>query len=154
MKNILKTMLLAFAVCLTFTACSDDEDGVANPGTPVHPEIESAGEYAGTWTRSLMGSTDEPVTADGTLTFTATENAYVTSVTALCADLSVDYSSIANITPAFAFYNNVNTDPANTFGVKFSGTATGTTATILFVKTVKEGRKTYNYRYEFAGTKR
>lgn len=154
MKTIFKTMLLALAVSFTFAACSDDEDGVTNPGTPSNPEIESAGVYSGTWSRSLIGSADEPKAAEGTLTLAAGENAYITNVTAVCAELNVDYTSIANITPAFAFYNNVATSAENGFGVTFNGKADGMTATISFTKTVKEGRKTYNYKYSFEGTKK
>lgn len=153
MKTILKTMLLALAVSFTFAACTDDEDGVTNPGTPSNPEIESAGVYAGTWSRSLIGSTDAPKTADGTLKLEATDNAYVTNVTAVCTDLNVNYASIANITPSFAFYNNVATSSGNGFGVTFSGKADGVSATLVFTKTVKEGRKTYNYKYVFEGQK-
>jgi len=153
MRNILKTMFLAFTVCLAFTACSDDEDGVANPGAPVHPEIETAGTYTGTWSRTLLGSTDDPKTAAGTLVLEASENAYVTKVTASCPDLAVDYSALANITPNYSFNNNVATSETNTFGVTFGGAVKDNTATISFTKSVREGRKTYNYNYTFEGTK-
>lgn len=153
MKNLLKTMFLAFAAYLVFTACSDDEDGVTNPGTPIHPEVEVAGIYSGTWSRSLIGSTDEPTTAAGTLTFEASENAYVTKVSATCTTLGIDYSALANITPTYNFYNNVAASTTNGFGVTFSGAIKESVATISFTKTVKEGRKTYNYTYSFEGKK-
>lgn len=146
-------MFLAFAACLTFTACSDDEDGVANPGTPTHPETETAGVYTGTWSRSLLGSEDAPVTEAGTLTFEASDGAYVTKVTASCTPLKVDYSALANITPSYSYYNNVATSETNGFGVTFSGSIKDGVATISFTKTVKEGRKTYNYNYTFEGRK-
>lgn len=153
MKNILKYMFLAFTACLVFTACNDDEDGVTNPGAPTNPEIETAGVYSGTWSRALLGSTDEPTTATGTLTFEAAEVAYLTNVTADCAALSVNYSSVANITPNYAFYNNIGASATNGFGVAFSGDIKNNVATISFTKTVREGHKKYNYNYTFEGSK-
>lgn len=153
MKTILKTMLLALAVSFTFAACTDDEDGVTNPGTPSNPEIESAGVYAGTWNCVELSGKEDPKNSTGTLTLAASDKAYITNVTAVCTELNVNYTSIANITPAFAFYNNVATSSENGFGVTFSGRIDGDNATFSFTKTIKQGRVTKNYKYTFDGQK-
>jgi hypothetical protein len=148
MKKIFGIGLLALALGFGFTACSDEDE----PAAPTTAACEaSAGVYSGTWTR-IQGT--DTVYAQGSLTLEATENANVTTVTASCPEISVDCSSVANIThavPGFIFDNAV---ASNGFETTFSGRINGEgVATIAFSKTVKEGRKSYTYFYSFAGTK-
>lgn len=151
MKKIFGIALLALSLGFGFTSCDDDDE----PSAPSTPACEAAaGVYSGTWTRVLSGDT---VTEKGTLTFEATDST-ATVVTAKCDALSVDYSSAANITYAitnegtgFIFTNGVT---SNGFGATFSGRISPAgVATISYTKTVKEGRKSYTYKYSFEGNK-
>lgn len=151
MKNLFKIAFLAFALCLTYTSCdTDDEDGVAETGAPTNPEKETAGVYTGTWTREYNG---DITTAEGTVTLEAGETAYITNVTAVCTQFSLNNTSIANITPSGNFFQNIKTGTANGFGVTFSGKAQDGTATMAFTLTQKAGRKTLTYNYSFEGTR-
>jgi hypothetical protein len=151
MKKIFGIALLALSLGFGFTSCSDDDE----PSAPSTPACEAAaGVYSGTWSRTLNGET---TSAEGTLTFEATDSA-ATVISAKCDEIAVDYSSTANITYAitnegtgFIFTNGV---ASNGFGATFSGriSAAGK-ANISFTKTVKEGRKNYTYTYSFEGNK-
>ncbi len=148
MKKIFSLMFLLCAACLAFTACdTDDEDGVAGTGTPTNPEKEVAGVYTGVYTQDKNGTL---TTADGTLTLEATEKAYITNVTVACPTFSLNYSSVANITPAYSFYNNF---PTNGFGTNFNGSVKDGKAIITFQSKVKEGRKWVVATFTFEGTK-
>lgn len=150
MKKLLSGIFFLMALGLGFTACSDDDDDATYNGAP---EKETAGTYAGTWTRVDL-SDESATTASGTLTFEATETPYVTKVTAVCADLDVDNQDVANITYAGDKYLYDNQRTPNVFGAPFSGKITlDRVAGITYQITITEGRKKNTYRYSFEGTK-
>lgn len=142
-------MFLLCTVCFAFTACdNDDEDGVAATGKPTNPEKEVAGVYSGTWTQ-IQNGTEK--TAEGTLTFEPAENAYSVNITTACSDFKLNYTSIANITSSYVFYNYTETNP---FKTKFDGNVRDGVATISFTLKVKSGRSYVLTNYTFRGTKR
>lgn len=148
MKKIFSLMFLLCAMCFAFTACdTDDEDGVAGTGVPTNPEKDVVGVYTGTYTQDKNGTIS---TAEGTLTLEAGESAYITNVTAECSSFGVNCSSIANITPAYVFYNNTVT---NSFGSSFNGQVKDGKASITFQTKVKDGRKWVVATFTFEGTK-
>lgn len=147
MKKIIFA-IVALVATLSLSSCKDEVEYVS-PGTPSNPEQTTAGVYAGTWTRTNT-SDNTVVEGQGTLTLVAGESAYITNVTAVCAAIDMDYTSTANITPAMAFYSSMST---NGFGTPFNGKADGKVASISFQKTVREGRKTSTFKYEFSGAK-
>lgn len=150
MKKLLSGIFFLMSLGLCLTACSDDEED-NNAYSTTCPEIETAGTYTGTWTREEDGG--GTTTATGTLTFEAGES-YVTTVTAKCDDINVDYQSVANIVFAGNRYAYSNMRANNGFGAVFSGEiTTDNVASISFTLTVKEGRKSYVYYYSFEGTK-
>ncbi|MGN1375093.1 MAG: hypothetical protein ACI4V5_00915 [Prevotella sp.] len=149
MKYFLSGLFLLFAMGLTFTACSDDDDNVIVHETT--PEIATAGTYAGTWTKEMVGG--ETTTAPGTLELTAADK-YITNVKVVSSELGLDLESVANIAYAGedVFFSNMNV--TNGFGVKFAGSVlSDNTATISFTIVEKSGRKTYTYNYSFEGNK-
>lgn len=150
MKKFFKYVFFAIIACGTLTACdTDDEDGVAGTGKPANPEKEIAGVYSGTWTQV---KNDVESTGAGTLTIEAGEQAYSANITAASPSSAFNftYSSIANVTPAYVFYNNF---PTNGFGASFNGAVKDGTATITFQSKVKEGRKWVVATFIFSGTK-
>lgn len=151
MKKYIYSLFAVLALSLTFVACSDDDDeGYTSDG---HPEIAAAGVYSGTWTRIYSGDT---LTAEGTMTVTATDSAYCADIAYYCGDFSLDVASVANITYAGSstkfYYGNAASD-ANGLGANFAGKITEGTATAMFTITQKVGRKEYVYAYTFEGTK-
>ncbi len=157
MKKIICGLLFILACGLTFSACSSDDEGLKKHATA--PETASAGTYAGTWSKQLLG--DENVTtADGSLTFAAAADAdgnavaYATNVTATSTALGLSKTSIANIVWVNDDMSFSNTNQTNGFGAKFTGRVLSDgTATISFTVTEKQGRKTFNYIYSFQGKK-
>lgn len=158
MKKILFALLAV--ISLAFSSCNEDP-GVLEPGEPVCIAAEVAGTYEGTWSRVLVDSDDEPLQYPGTLTFsqaeaenkdgTVTLQDYIVNVEAVCPDLSLNGTEVANITPTGVFFNVVKTA---TFGNEFSGKIANGVATISFNLTIKENRKQRIYSYTFSGDKK
>lgn len=147
MKNILKALFLVFA-CFGFAACSD-EVGYIDPGAQGNPEKEIQGTYTGTWTQEYNG---EVTTAQGTVTFTPTDNAYVTNVEVSCPDFNIELKGIANVVNFEGGYKFFNQEASNNgFGVVFDGTVINKEASIKFTLSVRSGRYQYLYNYTFAG---
>lgn len=141
MKKILFGLFAIMA--LAFTSCKDEVE-LVDPGTPQNPEKDCAGVYTGTWTQTVD---DVATTATGSVTITPTDSAYVCKVTISCPDFELAETAIANITPAHTFFNTMTTDIAASF--YGSVNTSDETATINFLRTVKEGRKTTTYYYSF-----
>lgn len=153
MEKILRNIFMVMALCCAFTACSDDDDDNAASVMNQNASAETAGVYSGTWTRTLNSV---PTEAQGTLTLTASDDVYITNVTATCAELDINLSSTANILGVNNEYTFYNTYKDNGFAAEtgFTGTVSSANeATISFRKVVREGRRTYTYDYTFKGTK-
>lgn len=149
MKNIIKIISL-FLICIGFASCNN-EVGYPDPGPAGNPEKEAAGTYTGTWTRELDGNVVE---AQGTITLTPSDKAYITNVAVSCPDFGVELSGVANIvnnSSGYVFANQESKE--NGFGTVFEGRITNGVATMKFTLTQKEGRKQYLYNYKFTGDK-
>ena len=151
MNKLLYSLFAVLALSLTFVACSDDDDD-DSLSTDVTPEIAAAGVYSGTWTRIYSGDT---LTAEGTMTVTATDSAYCADFAYYCADFDLDVSSVANISYAGSttkfYYVNASSD-GNGLGANFAGKIIDGEATAMFTITQKVGRTSYSYAYTFAGS--
>ena len=141
---------MLFVAATLFVACSDkSEDGpLANP----NPEKLVAGTYTGNWTRVLDKDT---TTAPGQITVTADSAFIATFAVAKCAELGLDeMSSKANVTwqsnggLRITNYGGAN----NGFQTSFAGKLNADrTLSLNFKKTVKVGRKAYEYVFTFTG---
>ena len=155
LKNIFYALSLVFALG-TFTACDDDENNiplVANPGEA------AAGTYTGTWTRTDNNGT---VTTTGTVTLTAGSDIYYADMALACDDASwnmtgTGWSSVTNISQADEGFVLVNMSTTNGLGCIFSGRIAPVDGvdqlTLDFTKSVRQGRVTYTYKYNFVGTR-
>lgn len=157
MKKIIFGLLFILACGMTFTACSSDDEGVKKHATA--PEAASAGTYAGTWSKQLVGD-ENATTAEGTMVLAAAADAdgnavaYATNVTVTSGTLGLSKTSIANIVWTNDDMSFSNTNITNGFGTKFNGRILSDgTATVSFTVTEKQGRKTFNYIYSFQGKK-
>lgn len=153
MKNIVKGLILAATLVFSLSSCREDAE-IPDRGSIAHPQDDVQGTYTGTWTRQEYG-TDNVSTANGTAVFTPSDSNYVTDITISCAEMSIDFTSVANITPGgegYMFHNPVAT---NGFGAIFQGTIKKSDMSVWlsFKKTVREGRKTYTYIYDFNGVR-
>lgn len=154
MKDMKKILFSVLAV-LALTACgskpSEEEENVDN--TISTPEIEAQGSYVGTFTRILANSsTAEPETAEGLLTITASDTAYVAHVNFDCAPLGINAGTIVNISFAgkgFVFYNDL---PTNTLGSPISGRISEDKLTeVDFQLKIRQGRSTKTFDINFSG---
>lgn len=151
MKYI-KGLFLSIIVCLSFSSCKE-EVGLPDNGTPNNPEVASAGTYVGTWTRT--STTGEVLTADGSITLTA-DDRYVTTVTISCPDIEAidNLSSRANISQNALGYGFLNRLTENGLATPFTGLITSDfVGTMNFRKTVRDGRKSVTYTFDFNGEK-
>ncbi|MCM1519454.1 MAG: hypothetical protein NC098_01550 [Lachnoclostridium sp.] len=162
MKNYIKSLFVAAALCFSMTAC-DDEVGLPDNGTPSNPEKEVVGVYEGTWTETISGA----VSAEKEGTVTLGENRqYLVDVTADCTDffrVGGEYSSlpanlsvleaVANISHTSIGYAYTNTLETNGFNAQFYGVVKDNkTCTLSFRVKQKVGRKENIYDYTFTGT--
>lgn len=142
-------MIALFAMTPVLVSCGDDDNSNAKHATA--PEIAAVGTYAGTWSRTLDGATEE---GQGTITIDANlDGTNIGTVTFTCAGLSLSATSIANFAWAndeVRFYHNaIGSD--NKLGVPFTGKINNGVATSDFILNVKVGRKSYDYTYHFEG---
>ena len=153
MKNIIKGLFLAATMIFSLSSCRDDAE-IPDRGAVAHPQEDVKGTYTGTWTRQEFG-TENVSTAAGTAEFAPTDANYVTDITIKCDEMSIDLTSVANITPGGEGYFFHNTVATNGFGAIFQGkiNKSDMSVWISFKKTVREGRKTYTYIYDFNGVR-
>lgn len=162
MNKIIKCLFLMATLVFTMSSCRDEAE-IPGHGKPGNPEKEVAGVYVGTWTKVQRNATTDPVSAPGSLTFTPTDEAYITVVKLAGESSDFDFTNktnfasdesranVVNQSAQYVFYNVLTT---NGIGTPFNGTVTfGGEATISFSKTIREGRKTYTYDYTFTGTR-
>lgn len=157
MKKLFYICMVACLAVFGFASC--EPEGLVDD-TPVtgHPEQDAAGVYVGTWTRVLEKDT---TVAEGLVTLVADTTYFVSvEVDAVSAVGLSKMTSLANITQdsyfGTKFYNNGGAN--NGFGTSFSGktftNAEGKEAVSLWFKlTVKSGRKSYEYKFNFDGVK-
>lgn len=145
MKKLL--IITAFALCCI--ACKNNEEikftETATQGI--------AGTYSGTWTRALD---DDIVSGPGTITFAPSDDPYVTTVTATCAEPAINRAGLVNVAHSdyeYTFYNN-SLDESAGFGAKFSGRVYKD-GSVDMQYTVEEvvGRFKNTYQFTFVGQK-
>ena len=145
----MKKLLIILVAALTLIGCSNNEvikfDKTASEGI--------AGTYVGTWTRTLN---DEVVAGEGSVTFAASDQANIGTITALCDNPAINRTGIVNVAHAdyeYIFYNNSTKDEAG-FGAKFSGRVYKD-GSIDMQYTVEEqvGRFKNTYQFKFLGQK-
>lgn len=141
---------MTIMMCVFLTSCRDDAE-LPDRGPVMHPEIETAGIYSGTWTR-VNTTTNEEEVVSGTMTLKAGDKNYVTEINIKADELKLDLTAMANITPGGKGYMYQNTATDNPFGNRFSGNITNDFQIDLFFKiTITEGRKKTTYEYSFIG---
>lgn len=151
MNNIVKIFFLLLA-CVGLASC-EDSVGYPDPGPQGNPEKEIAGTYTGTWTR-VTQSTQEEITGEGSITFSPSENAFVTDVKVDCPDLDIDMQSLANVVNYSNGYKYYNQEAKNGFGVTFEGNVDKNgVASIKYTKSIKVGLKQTIYIFTFTGSK-
>lgn len=152
MKTIIKGLFMAALLCVSFTSCRDDAE-LPDRGPVMHPEIETAGVYNGTWIRTNT-STNVEEAAAGTMTLVAGDHAYYTSINIKAVALDLDRTAMANIVGHGEGWAFQNTDDTNPFGNIFSGTISKEgVIKIYFKNTIVDGRKRTTYEYSFEGNK-
>ena len=151
MKKNLYILMALMAVVFGFTACSDDDEAT---GTQ-NPETEVAGTYTGSWHQVLTNSSNEvqgEEFADGTVVL-APNRQWVVDVTLNVAVpvITTEMKDVANCSGnSESGYAMVNYNGA-TLG-NYSCTVKDGAMTLIFVNTVKVGRKTYTATNTFTGT--
>lgn len=157
MKTFYKSVFFCLFLLLGLTAC--DKDEIPPTGPQYDAEKFIAGAYPGEWTRTNL-STQEVESSTGSLTFTADEalgnNVTVMSIVSDGLDLGIGVSEVAlNVTKLssgeLVFWTIVESSP---FGEYFNGRVSPEgVVTMSYVKTVKQGRKEYEFQYTFTGKK-
>jgi len=112
----MKKLLIILLASVVVIGCKKNEDihfdKTASEGI--------AGTYTGTWMRVLDADT---VSGEGTITFVASDQPNVGTITANCANPAIDRTGICNVAHSdyeYVFYNS-SSKPEAGFGTKFSG---------------------------------
>jgi hypothetical protein len=150
MKKIIYSLFAILTVCSIFASCGDDNEATAPSGNPA---TAAAGTYSGTFTRVLDKDT---VTAEGTITVTATDSMYCADLKFESSTFSLSSTAVSDIAYAGSdgktfVYNSPSS--SNGLGAAFCGRIADGKATSMFTLTQRSGRKSYSYKYTFVGTK-
>ena len=145
----MKKLLIILLASVALIGCKKSEDihfdKTASEGI--------AGTYTGTWMRVLDTDT---VSGEGSITFVATDQPNVATITATCANPAIDRTGIVNVVHSdyeYVFYNN-SAKPEAGFGAKFSGRVyKDGSADMQYTVEEKVGRFTNTYNFSFKGTK-
>lgn len=145
----MRKSLIILLAAISLLACKKNEeikfDKTASEGI--------TGTYQGTWTRALD---DDIVSGPGTITFAPSDDPYVTTVTATCAEPAINRAGLVNVAHSdyeYTFYNN-SLDESAGFGAKFSGRVYKD-GSVDMQYTVEEvvGRFKKTYQFTFVGQK-
>jgi hypothetical protein len=152
MKKYIYIALALLSSSLGFTACGDDDEGgdsnyniVADAGAAV------AGDYNGTYTRTLNGESES---ANGTITLAQADKPYYVNVTFKAVpELKMEETTVkANIVQKndnlFIISNTAGT--GNALGTSFRIYVENGKMQANFLLKQKVGRKEYEYTYVFA----
>lgn len=156
MKRTIFALITLLSISCAFVACDDDNDEDIIYTHSQTPDLEAAGVYEGTWTRTLLKNsepTDDIVDGIGTLTIES-DTAYLISLKFECEELGLAQSAIANITYSNGGYYYLNYSTANDLKCAFTGTIDDEGVnTISFTVTQVDGRRVKYFKYVFSGTK-
>lgn len=150
MKKNLYILMVLMAAVFGFTACSDDDDAV---GTQ-NPETEVAGTYTGSWHQVLTNSSGEvqdEKDAQGTVVLSPNRQ-WVVDITLNVADpvITTETKDVANCSGnSESGYKLVNSKGA-ALG-NFSCIVKDGAMTLMYVTTIKDGRRTYTATNTFTG---
>lgn len=154
MKKIFYIALALLTCTVTFTSCEEEDDfGNSNYEIVDDAAAAVAGTYTGTWTRTLNG-VDE--TQTGTITLSTTDASYYVNVTFSEGLESFGVSAVtvkSNISQQGDRFIIVNPVSTNDQGTSFRMYVEDGNLTGSFVKTIKNGRLSYEYSYAFDGNK-
>ena len=145
----MKKLLIILVAALTLVGCSNNEvikfDKTASEGI--------AGTYVGTWTRTLN---NDVVSGEGSITFVASDQANVGTISAFCENPAINRTGIVNVAHAdyeYVFYNNSTKDEAG-FGAKFSGRVYKDGSVDMQYSVEEQvGRFRNTYQFTFVGKK-
>lgn len=145
----MKKLIIILAATVALIGCKNNEeihfDKTASEGI--------AGTYTGTWTRSFES---ESVSGEGTITFTASEQANIGTITVACANPEISRTGIVNVVHSdyeYVFYNNSDKPEAG-FGAKYSGRVyKDGSVDMQYTVEEKVGRKKQTYNFAFVGQK-
>ena len=145
----MKKLIILLAATVALIGCKKNEDirfdKTASEGI--------AGTYSGIWTRSF---TDEIVSGEGTISFVASDQPNVATITATCTEPAINRTGIVNVAHSdyeYVFYNNSDKEEAG-FGAKFSGRVfRDGSIEMQYSVEEKVGRKKNTYTFSFKGNK-
>lgn len=151
MKKIYLIATVLFSLALSLTSCSKDDAESSNYNIVANAGEAVAKSYTGTWTRTLG---DEVVTSQGTITLAGTDQAHVVKITiATNSDVALDETTFnANITQRndTRFDITVHASDVFTTSTGFRMIVdNGAITACDFIKSVRVGRKTNEYFYNF-----
>ena len=145
----MKKLLIILVAAVALIGCKQNEDirfdKTASEGI--------AGTYVGTWTRTLN---DDVVSGEGSITFVASDQANVGTISAFCENPAINRTGIVNVAHAdyeYVFYNNSTKDEAG-FGAKFSGRVYKDGSVDMQYSVEEQvGRFRNTYQFTFVGQK-
>ena len=145
----MKKILIILVAAVALIGCKQNEDikfeKTASEGI--------AGTYVGTWTRTLN---DDIVSGEGSITFVASDQANVGTISAFCENPAINRTGIVNVAHAdyeYVFYNNSTKDEAG-FGAKFSGRVYKDGSVDMQYSVEEQvGRFRNTYQFTFVGKK-
>ena len=145
----MKKLFIILVAAVALIGCKQNEeikfDKTASEGI--------AGTYVGTWTRTLN---DDVVSGEGSITFVASDQANVGTITAFCENPAINRTGIVNVAHAdyeYVFYNNSTKDEAG-FGAKFSGRVYKDGSVDMQYSVEEQvGRFRNTYQFTFVGQK-
>ena len=145
----MKKLFIILVAAVALIGCKQNEDirfdKTASEGI--------AGIYEGTWTRTLN---DDVVSGEGSITFVASDQANVGTITAFCENPAINRTGIVNVAHAdyeYVFYNNSTKDEAG-FGAKFSGRVYKDGSVDMQYSVEEQvGRFRNTYQFTFVGQK-
>ena len=145
----MKKLLIILVAAVALIGCKQNEDirfdKTASEGI--------AGTYVGTWTRTLN---DDVVSGEGSITFVASDQANVGTISAFCENPAINRTGIVNVAHAdyeYVFYNNSTKDEAG-FGAKFSGRVYKDGSVDMQYSVEEQvGRFRNTYQFTFVGKK-
>lgn len=145
----MKKLFIILVAAVALIGCKQNEDirfdKTASEGI--------AGTYVGTWTRTLN---DDVVSGEGSITFVASDQANVGTISAFCENPAINRTGIVNVAHAdyeYVFYNNSTKDEAG-FGAKFSGRVYKDGSVDMQYSVEEQvGRFRNTYQFTFVGKK-
>lgn len=153
----MKIKILATALCaiaLGFSACDDDDDDAI---LSTHPEKEIAGKSFDGVFQQVNGTTKDTTYTDGSLSFEATDTAYVCKVTATVGADAYSYkANVVKTSNGFSFYcypdDAGGVTPIGNNG--FMGSLSNDDdAMLYFVRTKRSGLRKVIFSFTFSNTK-